>query len=1452
MKREGRYSNESARRPGEHGLMFSLPDRPENAILTGRSHTALGVSRLRLILLSFLLAFIFISLAAAPAEAYRLKTLNPNYPPNKWVTSSWYNFTWNNNYSSGTYWSGTYWYYSIITIYNYSWGYVNNNSWLYQPGWGTKTYGRSLTESPLGNSWWRVQGYYQYYYTYWSYEFWYWQLVYHWVQRCAWWSWGSCLIWYWSYEPWYWTPVYHWVLRGAYGYSYTSWTPWSYFGVDRYAPVVTQTSPANGYSACNNSTVSFLFSITDSMSGVDTNSSVSYLEIRKNSTSGTLVTTISVNSGNNTKSYTFTSSGTYYWRVVAKDKTNWGNVANGCSPTPTAYSPWRSLTIDNAPPTASSLSSPVSNAWRTSSTVTFSWGASSDTGTGLKGYYLKINRPDGTAYPGYSGTYGAWLGNVTSRTVFGMPETPTGNYSWWVYAEDNCSNKSAVYSGDGRFRIDYSAPSITIVNPQGAPYWYNEYTAGSVNIRGNYSDSISGVMYDLIQLFRPGGSYIAGWGWYYHGTFPANTSISNNYNCKAIGAAANGLWRATYHVYDQAWNYRSDQRYFQVDITRPSIGSIQTVGGTSVTANPVATAYPIVKTATPVITWTAASDPAPQSGLANYFVKVWNSSGSLVANATLASTATSYTTPALTTGRYYFEVSVTDKAKNGAVQTVDGIANNNQTFYTTQNTTYTTKRSFLVDLDAPIVTGYNPPLPKSGNGSYDWVVSTNPTYSGEMRDTYGVYNYNVRTYRKTGAAYALLGTYSSGAPITTTSALYTIPNITVTTLTDGFYGFEIQAWDNATIAAQRSSTIAPSTYATQKYDFKVDVTPPINGAGTQPMNNSWVVSPAHVNPKRPTFVFTPSNDNQAGTNDDASYSNVKEYMIRLWWDPSFPMTYAAAEAPFLGQPYKDYYIGTATTWTIPADLKNGGYYWDVWVKDNANNWRWYYNAVKGNYTTTSVYGNTAIPTTASTYRFRVDTSEPTTNSLVSYIGDIWIKVFNPSFVWKAGDDPMPGSGKSFYELSLWGSAGGTPIVVTRIPCSTAPGNTAFGGNITLAYGGGTIVSGAWPPGIAYLANGRYYWDVRLVDIAGNYKWYKSGRVNQATVYNLGESFRVDKIAPVVGGIVYPKGNQWIDQNGTRSIDENTGDFIYTPNKKPSFKFKAAKDDESGLYKYIVLLKDARSPKVVIGDQALTAATNNDLFSLAFGTEYTFNPPWGSGTWPVELKDGKYFWEVIVIDNTKVNTSFYNASAGNDNNFATFRLDTIPPTVAPNESESIRSVAPATNGDVAAGIGPGELLSPAYGYVTTVSVNLVNFKFSKAVDDINVGFNGFKLGNTSQLYSTEGPSGIYRYNFVIATTRDKLKEFANVDIWKSDYTISTTAVTLSFYTAIPPDIDAELNSLSLGSLYWSVHVMDNAGNESQYVDRKMRIRHLPPGGGNLEAPPNGFTTTNRKPTFKWTK
>ena len=1516
---------------------------------------------------SFLIAFALLFASAASADAYYLNAVYPQN--NTWVTKSPYTFYWHNNFGSGTYWGGNsaYWYYSSITIYNHTWGYRNNDSWFYQPGlngWGG--YSQTLTESPLGSSYWRMRGYYNYRYSYQSYEivgsYWVYRQVkvyyYSWYalsnreyvkslynrilgrepEPGGWDGWTSLLNigysrtwvrdqfyasyefqwrqiylsnrdftislyreilgrdpepaglagwlnylnsggsraymryyfgicperqgytwvgWVWTQQPWYINYIYGYRTRYAYQSVYTPFTGWSYFGVDLYAPVVTLTSPANGYSACNNVAVSFIFSAQDSISGIKTSSTAdpdgSYLEIRRGSTSAT-PTKYPIIAGNNTITHTFTASDTYYWRVVATDRAT--PAAYSSAGARRTYSPQRSLTIDNTVPSRPALSYPIGNIWRTSTSVPFSWSGSTDVGTGVKGYYLKIDKPDGTAYPDYGGTYGAWLGNTTSRTVNGMPETPSGNYKWCVYAEDKCNNKSLVSSGDGRFRIDASVPKISIINPQEAPYWYNEYTASSINFKVNFTDLCSGVKQTRLTVYRPGPVLLQDYGWNNYAAYTGSAVININRDCKTV--PYNGVWRARYDVNDHSGLAATTNLDFQIDVTKPTAGNIQSIDGVNVTANPIANAYPIVKVSQPVITWTAASEGAGQSGIANYFVKIWSSSGALVANATLAATATNYTPPALTSGLYYFEVSVTDKAKNGDVQNVDGISGNNQRFYTTQNTTYNTKRSFIVHLGSPYVTGFFPPLPKSGNGSQEWVVSANPLYSGQMNDTYGISKYDIRVYRKTGTAYStVIGTYTSyaGQPtnpanyITTNNTTYVIPNRQTTpSLTgDGLYGFEIQAWDTATNVNARASTIAPTSYATLKYDFKVDITPPIKGTVIQPINDAWIVKPTHANPKRPTFKFGAADDNQTGTNDNASYSGIRQYMIRLWWDPTFPGVTSYAEGPFLGQPYKDYYIGTATDWTIPDDLKTGRYYWDVWVKDNANNWRWYFNATTGNYTITSVYGNTARPTD-STYKFKVDTIAPVTSTLMSNIGDVWIAISNPSFVWKASDDITPGSGRNYYELWLWERAVNTPIVVSRVPCNVLPGNAAAGGNITLSYGGGTLVSGAWPSGLPN--NKQYFWDIKFVDIAGNYKWYKSGRVNEDTVYDLGESFRVDTIPPTVGGIIYPKNNEWIDQKGTRSIDENTGDAVYTPRKTPSFKFKVAKDNESGLYKYIVILKDARNPKVIIGDQSLTAVNTPNLFKPDC-VEYEFIPPWGTGTWPVELKDGKYFWEVMVIDNTKINTKYYKSVNGNDANYETFRLDTIPPTLAVNKSEPIRAVAPATTGNVGVA-GVGELLLPAYGYITTISVNLVNFQFSKAVDDINTGFNGYKLGNTSQLYSNEGPSGVYRYNFIIAEKRADLKDVANVNIWTSGYTIDTTEAIINFHTSIPDTIDADLNAATAISLYWSVHVIDRAGNEAQYVDRKMRVRHLPPGSGDLEWPPHGYTTTNRRPTFKWTK
>ena len=1370
-----------------------------------------------------LLILSFLSLSYQNANA--IYTVNP--ADGTWVTSSPYTFTWNTASSPAPWWGAEYspgygygsaeYLRTHITIYNN--GLINDDT----PVTGSSSYSSTLSESQLNQSYWKIKGYYRYVY-------WYQYALEHWdpyLEKETYWNWhhhkflgfwigGWSTRWVTKYNH-YWT--YPWTSEWR--HSYTDYTANSNFGVDLNPPVITLTSPVANYDACNNDTVTFQFGCSDVASGLDTSSSKSYLEIRQGSPTGTIIKKFDVTSGSNSPAYQFTTTDTFYWRVIACD-----NVGR------TSQSEQRKITVDITSPTAPALSSPLNNAWLTSSMVTFKWNPSTDSGTGVHHYYLKIQKPDGADFSDYGGTYGKNVTNVTQVSVTGFTETLTGNYTWWVYAGDDCSNVSAVSTGNGSFKIDLSAPQISVPNLNCTPDWYNEYNADKVNIGATFTDSPSGVKSDTIKIAAT--SYNTNRSHNYP-TFPSSATFSEIFNCKAVGI--NGPWSATYQVYDQSGNQFTLQKDFQIDTIRPTPGQIKSIMNLDITSNPISKPYPIIKNMAPIIAWTQASDS--HSGVSNYFITVWDSTGTAQFRS-IPITLLYYDNMQLTTGLYYFEVGVTDKAKNGAIYNVNGVTIDNQTLYTSADMTYTNKRRFIVDLDAPIVTG-NPALPKSGNGSDEWVVSSNPTYSGEMHDTFGVSRYQIRLFSKSGASYSPIANYdspsSASAPLTSDNSTYVInPRVSVANIGDGIYGFEIQAWDNT--HGGGSSTIAPSTYSSQKYDFKVDTKAPLAGSPIQPQNNDWIIKPAHNNPKRPLFIFNAANDNHGAT----GYSNIKEYMIRIWWDPSFPMTYA--EKPFEGQPYKDYYIGNVTSWELPDDLKNGGYYYDIWVKDNANNWRWFNNSSSGNYTASAPYLNTAMPSSSSIYRFRVDSTPPTSNKLVSYIGGPWLSDSHPSFKWKAGDDATPGSGKNYYEMNLFMKGSSTAIVAAQINCSSAPGNTAFNGEITLAYGGGTVVSGAWPAMLGNdTLNCHYYWDVKLVDKAGNCKWYNSLRTSDTTEWSLGESFNVDIIPPVAGTINDPKANQWISQKGTRALDEATSTFIYTPIRTPVFKFSTARDDQSGLLKYIIVLKDVPATKPFRGYEELTPTTNPDLFNLSKtppGTPIEYSPNWGNGTWDAYLKDGKYEWDVIAVDKTNVNSTYYSAPGyklpynspapdgayGSNHNFEKFRLDTVPPIVSKP--------------------GIGELIEPKYGYVTTVSVNLVNFKFSKAIDDIATSFSGAKLA------SPEGPAEIYRYNFVMASSRDKLKVFEDVDMWQSGYTIDTTAVILNFNSNISDTVDALLSITPVSSVYWSVHAIDAAGNETQYADRKIRVRHLPPGAGNLEAPPNGTITTNRRPNFRWSK
>ncbi|MEZ7892296.1 MAG: hypothetical protein QMC67_11165 [Candidatus Wallbacteria bacterium] len=1290
----------------------------------------------------------------------------------------------------------------------------------------------------------------------------------------TWYIWSGDWLIYWSGKTWYDGVYYQYMRAGG------STTPYKRYYIDSVAPYYNNLSPADNqvYCASGGSTnVSFMFNINDATVGLNlqpdtANNNPSYQYCRLEVTNSSYAHVAgspyySVGAGSNTVNWTFNTSGTYKWRVVVYDRLGWN-----------ATSPWRTITIDvNRPEPMSdanvttNLNSPINNTWLSSKTVTFNWDASDDHGgKGVTGYYIKIMNSDGSDYSSAFNGEGMWRPGSGS-TSYTFTFAGDGDYKWQVKAMDGCNNKSVAYYGDnlepgppafrgGHFRIDSTPPTISISKPDAPPAWYNKYNSNSVNFKADFSDN-RGIKQDRLTVYKPDWSTFA---IKTNGVFadppsgPKNNAINQNYDLLTT-FQPEGLWCARYQVWD-ASRYAtstpvSQDRQFQIDYTPPTIGKLSKVAGISVNAGATSPPYAydaIVNTKNPLLEWgrsydnkkTSGATANDGSGVKAYILYVWDSAGTLIKAQTLPAATTSYTLTNLSDGKYYWDIGVCDNAGNTFCATAPSAPEDFYVMYTdttqannSDNLDYTKKRNFIVDTTAPTVVAYNPPTPNN-NG---YVVSKTPGFSGEMSDANGINNYAIRYYNSSDG---LITTYNSASnPVITSGLLYKInPAINQGFGTDGIYKFEIQAWDRVYSPGVSNTSISA------RQTFKIDTMPPKKGTASQPINDDWVTSPPHSSAKNPTFKFSAADDN----NGYAGYSGLKQYMLRVWYDPAFPM---AKPAVFGSQIYKDYMIGSSTTFNLPDELDNGRYFWDILVWDNAGNWRWYYGTNTGDYTAGSPYGNTAQPTTAGNYpRFRIDTTPPDGNQLVSYIGDVWITVFTPNFVWLSGADSMPGSGKDRYELNVWPESGGTPYVSAySAPAGESTGMTI---NITPSYG-----SGGWP---AKLSTGRYYWDVRLIDKAGNWRWYKSGIANAVTDFKKGESFRVDGIPPQIGRIVWPgpnsgdtgkppaNANNWIDQWGTKSVDPDTGIINYNSNKTPKFKFTPSVDPESGIKQYTIILRSSASSTAAPNIYA-TAVLNAKISpwnETNPDAVLEFTPSWGTTPWPSSLKDGQYYWDVEVLDNAN-NKSYYCITQAGDRsqavptvgaNYTRFKLDTVPPIVmTPDPGFSIDEAHP----------GKGNLIGPKYGYITTISVSLVNFKFSKSIDDMGTSFDGSKLSATG--------SGIDKYSFVMAFNRDKLKVHENVDIWESGYandnwSASTTAVVFNYmpvFYNFPSTTDDMLNNFVSTNVYWSVYVKDKAGNESQYVDRKIRIRHIPPNPGHLSAPPHETVTTNRRPKFEWT-
>lgn len=135
---------------------------------------------------------------------------------------------------------------------------------------------------------------------------------------------------------------------------------------------------------------------------------------------------------------TLVDNRSYRVRSLARDgagNDQWG----ASSSTVTAYTP---VVADTTPPAAFSLSSPTSNAELASNSVTLTWAASSDSGTGLAGYQVWV---DDTK-----------VATVSAGTTSHNVSLSDGLHRWTVVAFDNSENTTST--GESSFRTDTTGP----------------------------------------------------------------------------------------------------------------------------------------------------------------------------------------------------------------------------------------------------------------------------------------------------------------------------------------------------------------------------------------------------------------------------------------------------------------------------------------------------------------------------------------------------------------------------------------------------------------------------------------------------------------------------------------------------------------------------------------------------------------------------------------------------------------------------------------------------------------------------------------------------------------------------------------------------------------------------------------------------------------------------------
>jgi hypothetical protein len=208
---------------------------------------------------------------------------------------------------------------------------------------------------------------------------------------------------------------------------------------------------------------------------------------------------------------TYTSSAladeNYSWRVRAKD--NVGNIGN--------WSETWQFTVDTIPPAAFDLSSPTHNSWVTIKRPTLSWGASSDSGSGLKQYRVFVDDAEKVTTSGTSWQVDYDLGE--------------GSHSCYVKAEDQAGNFTQSTS-TFTVKVDTVAPETArfLSGSVGSSNWW----ISDVTVTLSATDPLpgSGVSYTKYRV--DGGSWLT-----YSSAFTVSGDGTYNVDYYSVDVAGN-------------------------------------------------------------------------------------------------------------------------------------------------------------------------------------------------------------------------------------------------------------------------------------------------------------------------------------------------------------------------------------------------------------------------------------------------------------------------------------------------------------------------------------------------------------------------------------------------------------------------------------------------------------------------------------------------------------------------------------------------------------------------------------------------------------------------------------------------------------------------------------------------------------------------------------------------